>query len=336
MNELSMANDTREGASVIRWLYNPFYYIAGGKALAVGIIVMLITGYLAFLGKVRFDGLLDFHFGGMATPLWLNISEILVSWLLLSILLLFFGRILSKSRIRFIDVFGTQALARFPYFLISIVVLLLPGASRFNQELMQVLLAKPPAFPAFSFDMAALFFLVFFAILMTIWMIILMYRAFSVSCNVSGKSAISLFIVALIVVEILSLFAIRLGLQSAAAQPENVLAQASESVDLSSRASEFVAFLSDENYESAVNMFDETMTSAMPEKKLEEVWQSLLSQVGSFQSREETQKKEIPGYDVYIIPCHFERASLKTQIAFDKQGKIAGLYFLPPIEDPGI
>jgi hypothetical protein len=217
MNELSMAYDKREGRPASRWLLNPFYYMAGGKALVIGIGVMLATGYLAFLGKLRFDGLIDVHLGIPGTPLWLNIAEILVSWLLLSIFILFFGRIISKSHIRFIDVFGTQALARSPYFFISLVTLLLPGAGRFTQQLMQAPLSNPPSLPAFSFDMAAFFFWALLALLMTIWMIVLMYRAFSVSCNVSGKSAIILFIVALFVVEILSVVAIRFGLQSATA-----------------------------------------------------------------------------------------------------------------------
>jgi hypothetical protein len=37
-----------------------------------------------------------------------------------------------------------------------------------------------------------------------VWMIALMYRAFAVSCNVSGKVAILVFIIALAVGEIIS------------------------------------------------------------------------------------------------------------------------------------
>ncbi len=320
MSELSMAHGRRDNASKSRWLLNPVYYVAGGKALAIGIIVMLVTGCLAFLGKIRFDGLIDFHFGGMAAPLWLNISEILVSWLLMSVFILFFGRIISKSRIRLIDVFGTQSLARSPYLFLALAALLLPGAHRFSPKLLQALLSDQVAFPAFSFDMVAFFLLLLFAILMTIWMILLMYRAFSVSCNVSGKSAKFLFIVALVVVEFLSMFVIRSGLHSVTAP----------SADLSSRAAGFVTLLSDGDYESAVNMFDESMTSIMPEEKLEKVWRSLLSKFGPYEEHTAAQGTKVSGYDVFLIPCRFEKASINARITFDADREIAGLYFFPP------
>ena len=323
MSKLSMAHNKRDSASKSRLLLNPFYYVAGGKALAIGVIVMLTTGCLAFLGKIRFDGLIDFHFGGTTVPLWLNVSELLVSWILMSVFILFFGRIISKSRIRFIDVFGTQALARAPYLFLALAALLLPGAHRSSQKLLQTLLSDQLAFPAFSFDMVAFFFLLLFAFLMTIWMILLMYRAFSVSCNVSGKSAISLFIVALVIVEFLSMFAIRFGLQSVTAQP----------TDLSSPAAEFVTLLSDGDYESAVNMFDESMTSIMPEEKLEKVWQSLLAQFGPYRAQTAAQGTKASGYDVFLIPCRFEKASINARITFNAYGEIAGLYFFPPDAD---
>lgn len=316
MNEIAGSYEKSGDGVISRWLFNPFYYLAGGKALVIGVIVILITGVLACIGKIRFNGLLDFFMGIEAAPLWLNISEILISWLLLSILLLLFGKILSKSRIRLIDVFGTQALARFPYLFLPLVALPL-GAGRFAQKI----LADPAAWQAFSLDLVIFLFLYLFIYAMLIWMVVLMYRAFSVSCNVFGKSAISLFVVALIVGEILSVIIIRFGVQALPAQ----------TADFTSQASEFVTLLSEEEYESAFKMFDVTMTSAMPEEKLEEVWQSLVTQFGPFKAQGEVQKTEITVFDVYFVPCEFEKISLNSQIAFDREGKISGLYFRPLI-----
>ena len=42
------------------------------------------------------------------------------------------------------------------------------------------------------------------AILMIVWMVVLMYRAYSLSCNVSGGKAIGVFIAALILAEAIS------------------------------------------------------------------------------------------------------------------------------------
>jgi hypothetical protein len=66
---------------------------------------------------------------------------------------------------------------------------------------------------------------------------------------------------------------------------------------LTPRAAEFVTLLSGKDYETAVEMFDETMASVMPQEKLEEVWQTLLSQLGSFETQNAVRKSKIPGYD---------------------------------------
>jgi hypothetical protein len=152
-----------------------------------------------FWGKIRFDGLLDFHMGLPPLPIWGNIAETLFSWLLLSILLFFAGKMISKSRPRLIDVFGTQALARLPYLLVSLTALM-PGANRFTNEL----LTGRASWDQFSADMAVFLFVAIFGLVMMVWMIALMYRAFAVSCNVSGKVAILVFIIALAVGEIIS------------------------------------------------------------------------------------------------------------------------------------
>jgi hypothetical protein len=43
------------------WLFNPFKYIAGSKALLIGWTVMLATAGVAFLSKTQFDGVIDVH-----------------------------------------------------------------------------------------------------------------------------------------------------------------------------------------------------------------------------------------------------------------------------------
>ena len=50
----------------------------------------------------------------------------------------------------------------------------------------------------------------FIAILMIIWMVALMYKAYTVSCNIKGPKAIVTFIVSLIGAEIFSKAAILL------------------------------------------------------------------------------------------------------------------------------
>ncbi len=314
MSETSTNLEMKRGGAVSRWLFNPFYYIAGGKALMIGIAVMLITGLLANFGGSRFNGLIDFHFGLPAPPLWINVAEILISWLIFSCLLLISGKIVSKSRVRSVDVFGTQALARTPYLLASLVAFI-PAANRFAQKLA----SDPTAILRFSPDMVLFILILIFTILMTVWMIVLMYRAFSISCNVVGKAAIPVFIAALIIGEILSLVALHYGNQ---ALPDRI-------PDLSARAAELVTHLSNGEYAEVENMFDEKMAAALPAEKLKTVWQSLTAQVGAFKTQDAIRKTKLMGYDVVYVPCQFENATLNCQIAFDSKGRVSGLFFRP-------
>jgi hypothetical protein len=313
------ANPGIQGSSVLsRWLFNPFYYIAGGKALAIGIVVMLITGLSANLGRARFNGLLDFHIDLQAQPFWINISEILISWLVFSCLLLVSGKIVSKSRVRFIDVFGTQALARFPYLLASMIAFI-PATHRFIQKLATDL----TALERFSPDMIPFIVAIIFVLLMLAWMVTLMYRAFSISCNITGKKAISVFIAALIVGEILSRVVLHYG----------ALALPDQTPELSSRAGELVTLFSEEEYAGIEEMFDKTMKEALPAEKLEELWKSLIVQTGPFRTQGQIRKTEYMGYDIVYVPCQFEKTTLDCQIAFDSEGSVSGLFFRPAADN---
>ena len=184
---------------ISRWLFNPFYYVAGAKALVIGLLALLPTGILGFLGGSRFDGILDFHLGLPPLSIWGHVAENILSWALLSMLLFIAGKIVSKSRPRLIDVFGTQALARFPYLLVSLVALM-PGANHFTRALLE----GHASWNQFSADMAAFLFIVCFGLVMLVWMVLLMYRAFAVSCNVSGAVGVTVFVVTLVAGEIIS------------------------------------------------------------------------------------------------------------------------------------
>lgn len=110
------------------------------------------------------------------------------------------------------------------------------------------------------------------------------------------------------------------GLNTATAQPQ----------DLSVKAGKFVTLLSEGAYESATGMFDETVKSALPKEKLEEVWQGLQSQIGVFKTQGDTRTGKIQENDVVYVPCQFEKTSLDIKIVFDQEGMIAAFYTVPP------
>ena len=81
-------------------LFNPFVFIAGGQALLLGAITILVAGLIGHAGNTHFDGVLDVHSGASA-PLWFFLSEGINDWLCLDVVLWVFGRIISKLKTMF-------------------------------------------------------------------------------------------------------------------------------------------------------------------------------------------------------------------------------------------
>ena len=206
MANTELKNNNLQKRTLGQWLFNPFQFIAGYSALLVGLLIILASAYLGSLSNSHFDGVLDLHIG-KAAPLWFFTTEVMIDWLCLSIAVLITGFIVSRSSFRIIDVFGTQALARVPY-LFAAVAVLPKGFTRFAEYLAAKAMQQTSTVTIESTDV--LFFVVgvIVSLLMIIWMVVLMYRAYSVSCNTKGSKAIGSFIAALIIAEILSKIAI--------------------------------------------------------------------------------------------------------------------------------
>jgi len=195
---------SRQKSRFALWLFNPFVFLAGYRALFIGLGFILAAGFLGRLGNTHFDGVLDVH-KGLQAPLWLFVLEGVVNWLSLAVPLYFFGLIISPSRFRLIDIFGTQALARWPYFLSALVML--PKANeRAGNYVLSVLGQAPAEASAGVFDLIIFAVALFVTILSAVWMVALMYSAYTVCCNVKGLKAVITFILALMGAEILSKF----------------------------------------------------------------------------------------------------------------------------------
>jgi hypothetical protein len=187
------------------WLFNPFRFIAGFKALLLGLAIILISAFVGSLSNTHFDGVIDVH-PGFGAPLWFFFAEGLIDWICLAVPLLLFGLIVSRSSFRIIDVLGTQALARWPY-LIAALAMLPDANKRVLGYLVSKLTQNASAASISSIDVFVFGFAMIVMILMTIWMVALMYRAYAVSCNIKGARAVATFIVGLIAAEAISKFA---------------------------------------------------------------------------------------------------------------------------------
>jgi hypothetical protein len=197
-----MNQNSNEKRTLAQWLFNPFKFIAGYQALLIGLAAIILTSLLGSLSNTHFDGVLDVHTGRQA-PQWFFLCEGLINWISLAIILLVLGLIVSRSTLRTIDVLGTQALARWPYLVTALAML--PEANRKVLEyLVTKLTQSHTSILINGTDIAIFAVAMFLMILMLIWMVALMYRAYAVSCNIKGPKAIVTFIIGLIGAEILS------------------------------------------------------------------------------------------------------------------------------------
>ena len=167
----------------LKVLINPFEHIAGWKALALGITAMALTVVFGYMNRIAFDGALDIHPGSFNLSTSFVVHAVV--FLVLFLIIWLTGVCFSKTKVRAIDVAGTIALARAPVLLLTIVCFL-PIVPKGLYDIPRTIVFSLIVLPCF------------------LWMIALMYNAYTVSCNLKGKKAVISFIGALIVSEIIS------------------------------------------------------------------------------------------------------------------------------------
>lgn len=173
-----------------KWLFNPFTYIAGTKALIMGIAGMLVTAIVGYYSKTHFDGAIDIHAAAVRAPLSCHLIEQAIDWGLLVVVFYLSGLFLSRSSVRFIDVAGTTAMARVPLLLAAIAGFGVHAPASTN--LQDILNSITPMMIVFGIISIAL----------AIWMIALLYNAYTISTNVKGSKAVVSFIAGLLIAEI--------------------------------------------------------------------------------------------------------------------------------------
>jgi dienelactone hydrolase len=123
-----------------------------------------------------------------------------------------------------------------------------------------------------------------------------------------------------------------LGLSFAAALPARTSAiQAAEGDPLTVKARALLAAMEKADFQGAILDFDETMLKVFGPDKVEAMWtKQLPAQVGAFKQQGPARREQFQGYEIVLVTCEFEKATLDARVVFDKDGKIAGLGFVPP------
>ena len=186
-------------------LFNPFEKIAGFKALTTGVSIIVLTGIAGYFANINFDGVLDAHFLLKELSLASHLAEGIVNWLCLSITLLISGLIFSRTKFRIIDVFGTQAFARWPMLITAILALALPVSPDLISDyiLWKTMGVGEEVVPGAA-EIIVLTLFIVVSVALSVLMVILMYKAYSVSFNIKNVRGIISFIAALILAEIAS------------------------------------------------------------------------------------------------------------------------------------
>lgn len=164
------------------YLINPFQRIAGAKALLIGFMGYLTISYFSFITGTHHYGIFNINFAkGYGFSIYL--LETGFHWFILSSLLLLSGLILSRSRIRLIDIFGTLLMAKLPLLVTPIARLI-------------------PYFQSFAIYSTAMFIVVGIYTITLLWTLILSFNAYKVSCNLKNERLIISFILSIILSEI--------------------------------------------------------------------------------------------------------------------------------------
>jgi hypothetical protein len=102
-------------------LKNPFIRYAGGKAVFIGLVILVASAGLASLFNLHYDGLLDAHYSPDSTPAFLNsILEQVIN--ALSFLLVFYpiALMMGARNTRLVDLTGTYLVSRAPLLLLPL------------------------------------------------------------------------------------------------------------------------------------------------------------------------------------------------------------------------
>lgn len=161
----------------LSFLINPFEWIAGFQALGWGLLGLVVSTVISHSTGWHYHGLL--HFGPAPNPAWWCFAvEHLVVWIVPAVLFYLGGLILSRSRIRMVDVLGTTAFAQLPFIFMNLVNMLPPIQKMINIDMNVMFLVQQHLLFSLWLSVIGMIFL--------IWALVWMFKALKVSCNLKG------------------------------------------------------------------------------------------------------------------------------------------------------
>ncbi len=99
--------------------------------------------------------------------------------------------------------------------------------------------------------------------------------------------------------------------------------------EITDLALDFVSKMADGDFAGTERYLDSTMKRELPPKKLEEIWRQVGQQAGPFKKVVGTRIISVEGYDAVLVTSEFEGMVLDIRVVFDKNRRVAGLFFHP-------
>ncbi|MCE5346191.1 MAG: hypothetical protein LLG13_07895 [Bacteroidales bacterium] len=177
-------------------IINPFKYVAGVTSFITGIIIISATAITGYFSKTHFPDIISVK-TCPGFSIWYFFLQGFSNWIVLSLILYLIAVIFSKSSVRAVDIFGTQAVARFPYLIASFIGFS-DSINKFGQYILWTYMQNGAPVDLSAPDVVIAIILMVLTLALTIWLVILMFNAFRVSANIKGSKSIVLFIVAFI------------------------------------------------------------------------------------------------------------------------------------------
>jgi hypothetical protein len=97
-------------------------------------------------------------------------------------------------------------------------------------------------------------------------------------------------------------------------------------------AANLIAAWSDARYAEVVAQFDATMTQRLPAAGLGAAWAQVIGTVGEYRGMGEPVVHQAGDYTVADVPLWFEAGEMKGRVAYDADGRVAGLFVVKPDE----
>ena len=186
--------------------FNPFLYIAGTKSLVWGVIFIISEAVLFYGSGSMVDGFIHITPKSAGVLLWQTALIQILLWLLPALVLYGCGVVMSRSRIRIVDILGTTA---FSWLLLLPMAApcLVPSLSLSLQSVADTVVAgsaESVPLPSMLLLMAAGMWSMVWYVLFCVWNC----NAFATSCNLRGAKAIAVYVAVVLTFALCSPYAI--------------------------------------------------------------------------------------------------------------------------------